>query len=456
MQSKLFGVMLAASLLCSGASAGDAPVVFIPVVEGGVRAQGNGDSLTVFTVPVLRDGRVAFRAHGTASDGNYQQGIYVAQETVQVVADLNTPIPAGHGLFTSFGDPTFDGQHVAFVGHGSGNFNGLYSTDENGLTEVARIGTPTPGVSAAFTTFWSPSFSAGVLAFVGAGENVWGVYTATDGVLDVVAQTGDPAPGSASPFREFYGVTLDDGDLAFEARNMDIQPGIYNRIGGTLGLVADVQTETPGGGGPFTGFGSPGFSDGHTVFKGNGPDGSGYDCVCTDLGGSLRAVADDNTPVPGGVGNFDGFTPGYTAISGEIIAFHGLWDDGFGQRDGIYMEVAGSLYRVVDDGMSLDGQQIWHVQMGREGLDGKKVAVLVSYPGPSEALYVAAVCEPLPVAGDVDGNGVLEAQDAAGLTAVLLDPLGATADQLCAANANLDERVDGRDIAAFVSLLVGG
>ncbi|MCA9254197.1 MAG: hypothetical protein KDA33_01110, partial [Phycisphaerales bacterium] len=56
--------------------------------------------------------------------------------------------------------------------------------------------------------------------------------------------------------------------------------------------------------------------------------------------------------------------------------------------------------------------------------------------------------------GDVDGNAVVEFADAAAMSAILLDPASATADQQCAADVNQDGGIDGLDIQAFVNLLL--
>ncbi|MBK8270869.1 MAG: hypothetical protein IPK83_22190 [Planctomycetes bacterium] len=56
--------------------------------------------------------------------------------------------------------------------------------------------------------------------------------------------------------------------------------------------------------------------------------------------------------------------------------------------------------------------------------------------------------------GDVDANGLVDVLDADSLTAFLLDDSGASGDQHCAADVNQDGSVDGRDVQAFVNLLL--
>ncbi|MBE7507163.1 MAG: thrombospondin type 3 repeat-containing protein [Planctomycetia bacterium] len=53
-------------------------------------------------------------------------------------------------------------------------------------------------------------------------------------------------------------------------------------------------------------------------------------------------------------------------------------------------------------------------------------------------------------AGDVDGDSHLGPEDLEPFVLVLLDPLSADPDAMCAADVNADGTVDGRDIAAFI------
>ena len=56
--------------------------------------------------------------------------------------------------------------------------------------------------------------------------------------------------------------------------------------------------------------------------------------------------------------------------------------------------------------------------------------------------------------GDVNNNTFVDIGDIAAFTAVLLEPTSATADELCAADVNLDGTVDGLDVQGFVDLVI--
>ena len=60
--------------------------------------------------------------------------------------------------------------------------------------------------------------------------------------------------------------------------------------------IADLNTLIPSGSGNFTGFGSPSLDGGNVAFQGFG---SGQSGIYTDIDG-LDVVADRNTPIPGG------------------------------------------------------------------------------------------------------------------------------------------------------------
>jgi|GEM_PF-5768456 len=56
--------------------------------------------------------------------------------------------------------------------------------------------------------------------------------------------------------------------------------------------------------------------------------------------------------------------------------------------------------------------------------------------------------------GDVSGDLIVDMDDMIDFVAILLDPSQATADEYCAADANGDATVDGRDVQAFMELLL--
>jgi len=128
---------------------------------------------------------------------------------------------------------------------------------------------------------------------------------AADFTFKRIVDTNTAIPGGSGNFISFTDsfVSVDQGDVAFDAiigtdDSGGPASGIYTYIGGNLGKVADLDTPLPGGTGNFTNAHEPCLDDGNVAFAGSGNDQQwGF---YTNLGGSLSAVADTNTPVPGG------------------------------------------------------------------------------------------------------------------------------------------------------------
>ena len=97
----------------------------------------------------LAEGKVAFRGQGERQ----QDGIYLGTKPLDLVrvVDTVTPIPDGSGVFERVGDFAYDGDTVAFIGHGNGQQQGIYVGGEQGAirklvdrSDVASFGGKTP------------------------------------------------------------------------------------------------------------------------------------------------------------------------------------------------------------------------------------------------------------------------------------------------------------------------
>ena len=206
------------------------------------------------------------------------------QGTPVKVADLNTAIPGGSGNFTTFVPrnpvtPSIDGSNVAFFGAGSGGQQGIYvSIPQEPIipgnpVRIADTSTAIPGGTGNFTSFThpgpfapSPVISGNNVAFFGAGSG------GQQGIYRVIPQ--DP-----------------------------IVPG--NPV-----KVVDLNTAIPGGSGNFTAIPQePTISGDNVAFLGNGSGGQqGLYRAGSPVGPPIK-VADLNTAIPGGSGNFTSFMP---------------------------------------------------------------------------------------------------------------------------------------------------
>ncbi len=157
-------------------------------------------------------------------------------------------------------------------------------------------------------------------------------------------------------------------------------------------MVADTDTAIPGGTGNFTFFTDTSIDGGEVAFSGASGDLS-QQGVYTDVGGSLRVVADLNTAIPGGTGNFDIFTN--PSIDGGDVAFSGF---GFGSgsdfEGGLYVEVGGMLFEVIAAGDTLDGKTVEVIGSGEESLSGDQVAFFAGFTDGTEGIFIATIPEP--------------------------------------------------------------
>lgn len=149
--------------------------------------------------------------------------------------------------------------------------------------------------------------------------------------------------------------------------------------------VADRNSPIPGGIGNFTAFFDPSISGGMVAFVGLGA--SGQEGLYLSNGQSLLPVADRNTPIPGGVGNFTFFRRATApALDGENVAFVG---SGSGGQLGIYTTLGGTLSKVIDLNDQLDGRRIIGLSLDPEALSGDQIAFTATFPGFSQEIYVA-------------------------------------------------------------------
>ncbi|MBX9582836.1 MAG: hypothetical protein K2X87_21220 [Gemmataceae bacterium] len=359
---------------------------------------GTGD-FRFFTFPVIGP-QVVFYGTGRMST---DRGIYAGGPgSLGVLYNTATPIPGGTGTFTGLTVPAIAGGRVAFLGSGAGGQQGVYTDIGGSLVRVADLSTPQPGGAGPFTRFGAgegPADTDGVdVVFGAAGAGgLAGLYrTTAGGGLAVVADTNTPQPGGGGAFQGVSGAAIDGPDVAFfgsrEVAPMTFRDGIYVESGGLLTVVADSDTPVPGGTGNFFAFGGPSVADGVVTFV--GMDGRGGPLgIYTWEAGALSVLADTNTPVPGGVGTFSGF--GFeVSVDGRNVAFFGVDSAGTG---GIYADLGGGLFEVLDTNTRIDGRRIVGASLGlsTDQLSGNRIAFYALLEDGTFGVYTAtAVPEP--------------------------------------------------------------
>lgn len=173
-----------------------------------------------------------------------------------------------------------------------------------------------------------------------------------------IANHETPNPGGyppGSPQGTILGPSLpmvNGDDVTFHATvrlqpNVSTDGGIFRGNGGPLTVIADVFTNTPGGAGNLGAQWGISLGGDRVAFTALTQT-SNYVLLAWD-GASLRRIADDDDPAPGGTHPYNGF--GMTAIDGDDIAFV-AWEQ-VSYRPGVYLHSAGTTSLVVAGGMPL-------------------------------------------------------------------------------------------------------
>jgi hypothetical protein len=380
---------------------------------------------------------------------DFQQGIYGMHPPDPIfptdpwkIVDLNTPIPGGTGNFLRFSglggtpggypsdpivpvDPIVSGNHVVFAGFGDNNQQGIYAFPVDPQhpvdpQKIVDLNTPIPpdGVNnfGLFITdsLWPPDpcISGNTVAFYGAGPNTMGIYTATlDGALTRIADTTTLTPGNTEGdhFISFYTYRPDPfisgNNVVFSAYSSNgsnsTTPGVYLSTAGALSRVADNTMGNPEGTGNFSQFerldnfpGSPQVSSGNVLFWAHTTDGN-EGLYLKWPSDPMKIIANTQTPIPGGSGNFTGFTS--MSLSVDTVAFVGL---GSGGQMGIYVAhpqdplyPVDPMYKVIDLNDMLDGKTLTGLNLSRTGLDRDHnlLAFGATFSDGTQALYTLNV-----------------------------------------------------------------
>jgi hypothetical protein len=158
----------------------------------------------------------------------------------------------------------------------------------------------------------------------------------------------------AATLANFSAPAIDDGHLAFWATGPNGRQGLYTgRIGGPFDLVVDDTTPVPGTTAPLMSFGTEfGFEAGRVAFGGFNDEVRG---AYLFENGAIRRIADTNTPLPSGTGNFyllglpSGLTP---SVDNSQVVFAAV---GQNSQAGVYLSSGGALTRIADKNTPVPG-----------------------------------------------------------------------------------------------------
>jgi hypothetical protein len=227
------------------------------------------------------------------------------------------------------------------------------------FTKIADDTTPIPGEGRPFEFFGFPAIDDGVVAFpsVAASEPLLrGVYRSAGGAITTIVDSNTPVPGGTGSFTQIGdNPSVSGGVVAFAAFGVD-QGGIYSGDGGPLTTVADQSTPIPGGMGSFDRFKlGPSIAAGRVAFENLDLSFPLERGVYLWSGGLLQAVADLTTPIPGSTGSFSDFV-GFSSLDDDgALAFIGR---GNAPVEGIYIDDGVSLRVVVDTNTPVPGDGV--------------------------------------------------------------------------------------------------
>jgi len=190
-------------------------------------------------------------------------------------------------------------------------------------------------------------------------------------VIEKVADTGTPVPGGAGTFVALGTPSIGGGTVAFRGDGADGQQGVYALREGALAAVADLDTPAPGGPAPFTRFGPASLdgevsvsSEGTVAFIGQSLNRIG---IYTNAGSPLSLLVDDTFATPGLAGaTFANFF--HISHDGGQVALTAV-SDGFHQ--GLYLAGGSTLSIVADSNTLMPGRALPFSDFGLSGPGGR-------------------------------------------------------------------------------------
>jgi hypothetical protein len=333
--------------------------------------------------------------------------------------DTSTAILSGTGTFAGF--PTAPGVsygNLVFLGVGSGDQIGVYAklpvySPGDPYKVMGDLNTLIPGGSGNFTDFAliDLSISGDTAAFIGAGSGgQLGIYAKNPSdPYRVIADRTTAIPDGTGNFTNFAPTdpyrhaapAISGGNVAFLGYGDSGQIGVYAKYSSAaLTVVADLNTAIPDGSGNFTSFLPPSpilppnpiISGDAVAFLGFGSGGQTgvYRFQPQDPYRPLTEVVDTNTLIPSGATSSTfGFFQS-VSMDGSNVAF-----------------VGGAISVVTSDGTFIPAQQGVYKDIGNGWLRVADLYTLVPSSNAPFTGFGAVAIDPSYVVFDAyDGNGV--------------------------------------------------
>lgn len=351
---------------------------FTRILQSGDALPGDpAETFTSFDAPATDGTTVSFFGRGTV-----REGIFTTAHGLSVVAERTTLFPGTAVNFAFFGGPLVENGITLISGLGAGGMAGVYLGDGGPLTVVSDVFTRVPGAHGSFTQFGGMALGGSRTVFQGRDvASHDGIYVRTPaGALSPVATARTPIPGGTGAF-EYVDQPMSDGaSVVFRGGTLS-SVGLYLGRGSSLSVVADTATEIPGYPGTFGFLEQADLDAGTVAFLGG--DASFYNYgLYSYASGQVGVVADILTALPGGGGTFVGF--GGPAVGSAGVLFLGFGSNG---EYGLYRSVGGAIEPLLRVGDTLDGRTVLSILFQSDGLAGSSGVVTAQFTDGSYGIY---------------------------------------------------------------------
>lgn len=259
------------------------------------------------------------------------------------------------------------------------------------FSQIAHTGDPVPGGTGVFIAVGPSCDVAGLVTFSAKGSaGEIGLY-AGDGssAPAVVVDNTLPIPDGQGTYADFGSASRGGDIVVFQATGAGGQVGVFGKGVGPCFLVADENSPIPGGLGNFTDFGAVGTDGTNFAFHAFGSSGQEGIYMADQAVPDPVIVADPSTVIPGGqFGKFTGFYSNSPLVHQGNVAFGGNGSQGY---TGYFLFHGGQIVTLVDVTHVVPpaGQSTFS-QFGEASLADTSLAFHGYGSGGEEGIYVAS------------------------------------------------------------------
>ena len=436
-------ISLLAAILVSNANAdSDGSVELIANISM-VAPGGNGSNFTGVSEPVIENGQIYF--FGSDSNSN---GFFKCQDGVITrIVDSNMMVPGSNNLFGSFlgtNRVSVSNGQVVFAG-GTSSSRGVFVANNGQINPLVQVQDSVPAQNnQTFAGFINHHIENGSVIFGGAFAPIGtGIYLHNgNDVTKVIDSTdGINIPGINQNFHSFFPNANEGSNVLFTGGGFNSTTGIYlSTFSGSITTVADINTPIPEGKGNFTTLDNrfPNIDNGQIVFVGSGPNFQSG--IYLADGNGLTKIVDRNTLQPGSNNPFTDLRE--PIIDNGRVFFQGIGSEG----QAIYKFENGEITRLIGAGDMVSGQLLAGIGQNMLDVDGNTLT-FVGIIGFNTAIFSANLVNP----GDVNCDGTVNLLD----VEPFIDRLSTGTFQV-EADTNQDGVVNLLDVDPFIAILAGG